>query len=73
MGLNDRGQVVGGTVDPDDGRISGFLLDEGVVTPIDFPESLSTNALDINNRGQIAGVYANAQRTGDDVRGVVEK
>ncbi|HEU4399567.1 MAG TPA: hypothetical protein VFU54_17240, partial [Actinomycetota bacterium] len=57
------GQVVGGTINLAAGRLSGFLLDKGVYTRIDFPGALATNALDINNRGQIAGIYADAQRT----------
>jgi probable HAF family extracellular repeat protein len=66
LGLNDRGQVVGGIVDLDAGagRIRGFLLDKGVYTPIDFPGALATNALDINARGQIVGFYAYAVGTG---------
>jgi probable HAF family extracellular repeat protein len=64
LGLNDRGQVVGGIVDVDAGRrIRGFLLDKGVYTPIDFPGALATNALDINARGQIVGIYSNAVGT----------
>jgi probable HAF family extracellular repeat protein len=34
-----------------------------VYARIDFPGALATNALDINNRGQIAGIYADADRT----------
>jgi uncharacterized membrane protein len=33
-----------------------------VYTRFDFPGALGTNALDINNRGQIAGIYADAER-----------
>jgi hypothetical protein len=62
LGLNDRGQVVGGTINFAAGRLSGFLLDKGVYTRFDFPGALGTNALDINNRGQIAGIYADAAR-----------
>jgi hypothetical protein len=64
LSLNDRGQVLGGTVDPDSRTISGFLLDDGVYTAIDVPGSLSTNSVDINNRSDITGVYADAERTG---------
>lgn len=35
----------------------GFLLDGQSFTTIDFPGALSTDALDINNGGQIVGVY----------------
>lgn len=67
LGLNDRGQVLGGTVDPGSGRISGFLLEDGVYTTIDFAGNLSTNALDINNRGDITGVYADAGEPAMDI------
>src|SRR4029453_7465464 len=63
LDINDRGQVVGGTITLAAGRLSGFLLDRGVYARIDFPGALATNALDINNRGQIAGIYADADRT----------
>ena len=47
------------------GTLHGFLRDKkGVFTTIDHPDSpLGTAALDINNRGQIVGTYADAEET----------
>jgi probable HAF family extracellular repeat protein len=40
------------------GAFHGFLLDNGVVTEIAFPNvSAETRPTDINNRGQIVGGY----------------
>ena len=42
----------------------GFLLDRGEFTTIDHPKAtLETAPYGINNRGQIAGIYADADRT----------
>ena len=61
LGLNDRGQIVGGYVDAD-GRGHGFLLDDGEFTTIDHPDAaseprLGTVLFGINNRRQIVGQY----------------
>jgi probable HAF family extracellular repeat protein len=61
VGLNDRGQIVGGYVDAD-GRGHGFLLDDGEFTTIDHPDAaseprLGTVLFGINNRRQIVGQY----------------
>jgi hypothetical protein len=38
----------------------GFRLDRGVFTTIDVPGAASTQAFDIDNRGQIVGEYRDA-------------
>jgi probable HAF family extracellular repeat protein len=44
---------------------AGFLLDNGVFTPIDAPGAvLGTAPYGINNRGQIVGAYVYADGTG---------
>ena len=54
--LNDRGQVVGLAYDAQGGS-RAFLLERGVLTPLDGPGAVYTRALDINNRGEITGDY----------------
>jgi uncharacterized membrane protein len=69
LGINDRGQVVGSWVGPDatvnpvtgeTGPTHGFLWDNGRVTKFDVPGATATAGYDINNRGQIAGNYSDA-------------
>jgi uncharacterized membrane protein len=56
-GVNNRGQLVGSYADAQQG-FHGFLLDAGVFTTIDAPDATgSTFVFDINERGQLAGVY----------------
>jgi uncharacterized membrane protein len=38
----------------------GFLLDRGRYVRLDFPGSVSSQALDINDRGQVSGDYQDA-------------
>jgi uncharacterized membrane protein len=62
LGINNRGQIVGGYVDVE-GTIRSFLLDDGVFTPIDHPDVGSgpgTIAFGLNDRGQIVGFYIDA-------------
>jgi probable HAF family extracellular repeat protein len=67
-GINDRGAVVGSYADSD-GKGHGFLLDRGMVTPIDPPDADEdapvgqTLAFDINDRNRIVGVYPDSQGT----------
>src|SRR6266436_2548226 len=52
-GINNLGQIVGGYVLPDGSR-HGFLYSGGIFTTIDDPNALtSSEALGINNSGQI--------------------
>ena len=39
--------------------LNGFLYSGGVYTTVDYPGSSSTQAFDINNLGQIVGVFSN--------------
>jgi len=55
--INEREEIIGYYVDPSTGRRHGYLLRKGVATLIDFPGALVTIAWDINNRGQVVGVY----------------
>lgn len=58
-GINDQGQIVGGyrTPGPTGQVHHGFLLSGGVWTPIDVPGAAHTDAVRINNLGQIVGSY----------------
>jgi probable HAF family extracellular repeat protein len=63
FGINDRGQMVGAFEDTS-GITRGFLLDDGVFTPIDAPGAATETVLfEINNRGQILGGYVDAGGT----------
>jgi probable HAF family extracellular repeat protein len=56
LGLNNRGQIVG--IFGDSEGTHAFLLDNGVFTTLDAPDSIgSTLLLDINDGGQLAGAY----------------
>jgi probable HAF family extracellular repeat protein len=59
-GINDSGAIVGSYSEPFGEH--GFLLRDGVFTPIDFPGTLDTIAFGINARGDIVGRYEAAGR-----------
>jgi uncharacterized membrane protein len=61
IGINGRGQIVGGFRDTG-GVIHGFLLDKGVFTQIDvdIPGATRTEPTGINARGQIVGNFTDA-------------
>jgi uncharacterized membrane protein len=64
--INNRGQVVGlygdtkpdasGSVPPN--SIHGFVWSKGSVRKIDVPGAIGTGAFDINDRGEVVGIYA---------------
>jgi uncharacterized membrane protein len=63
--INPKGQIVGlqsqsTGLGPDffaPGKTHGYLLSNGVFTPIDFPGAVFTAAIDINPEGAIVGRY----------------
>jgi uncharacterized membrane protein len=64
IGINRRGQIVGGYVDAE-GTVLSFLLDDGVFTPIEHPDAgAATIASGLNDRGQIVGFYIDADGRG---------
>jgi hypothetical protein len=58
LGLNNRGEIVGGYLDPD-GKARGLLRDvKGNFTTFSAPQASSqTGGLDINDRRQIVGIF----------------
>ena len=56
-GMNNRGDVVGGYFDGQDGTIHGYVLSHGVYTTVDFPGGAQTQIRSINERGDIVGDY----------------
>jgi uncharacterized membrane protein len=76
FGINNRGQIAGlAASDLPLGAgvmVYGFVLAEGVegpLTRIEFPGAPGTVATDINDRGQIVGIYANPDPAPDRERG----
>ena len=61
-GMNDHGQIVGSYVAG--GTRHGFLLDDGEYRTIDVPGAISTAVNDINNRGEIVGIYTDRHGKG---------
>jgi hypothetical protein len=57
FGINNRGQIVGDYQEAG-GRIYGYRWDKGRFTTIDGPDGTGATATDINDRGEIIGVYA---------------
>ena len=56
----DLGRIVGLYTDMETGRGEGYLIDEGVFTPLLVPGSLFTAAWDMNPRGDVVGVFQDA-------------
>ena len=52
-GINNAGQIVGGTQVP----ARAFVGSGGIFTPLSFSEGTSTSAFDINNNGAVVGSY----------------
>jgi uncharacterized membrane protein len=57
--IDERGRIVGAYYDSADVQ-HGFLLEDGVYTRIDPPGAVGTKAVGINERGQIVGIYGDA-------------
>jgi probable HAF family extracellular repeat protein len=58
-GINDKGQIVGVSVDA--GRVSGFLFSNGRFQTIQGPGNQPTAPYAINNRGDIVGSFGDDQ------------
>lgn len=60
-GATPGGRLVAGLfTDMMSGRAMAYTIEDGVFTPFMVPGSLSTNAWDLNPRGDIVGVFRNA-------------
>ena len=55
----DLSRIVGQYVNMALNRTEGFVIDNGVFTPLVVPGSIQTVAWDVNPRGDIVGVYRN--------------
>jgi probable HAF family extracellular repeat protein len=62
IGINNLGQIVGIYLDGD-GMDHGFLLDDGVFTPISVPDSQVTIPFRINDQGRIVGHFNDTRGT----------
>src|SRR5208282_6036842 len=61
LGVNDSNVAIGFYTDPANGVTDGFLLTRhGQFTDLAVPGAASTMALGVNNRDEVAGVYADA-------------
>jgi len=57
--INERGQIAGSYLDPDNNR-HGFLLSHGVYTTIDVPGAELTAAEAISDAGELVGFFVDA-------------
>jgi len=55
--INDRGDIVGYSLEDDPEQAIGFVLRDGGFTPLVVPGAFNTSPLDINNAGVIVGFY----------------
>jgi probable HAF family extracellular repeat protein len=60
-GINEQG-VVAGSYSESAGVSRGYIWREGSFTSIDYPDSLSTRALDIANDGRVVGWFVGPDR-----------
>ncbi len=56
-GINDNNQIAGFYRYAGEARTHGFLLDGGIFSTIDVPQSTRTEVFDINDSGQVVGYY----------------
>ncbi len=63
--INDFGQIVGHVGLLPNDTLRGFLYAHGAFTPIDYPNALDTDAIGINNRGQVTGYFIEADEAGN--------
>jgi probable HAF family extracellular repeat protein len=55
LGINERGQIVGISIDYNLARAHAVRWDDGRITDLTLPGAHSCRAVDINNRGDVAG------------------
>jgi hypothetical protein len=67
VAINDLGQIVGHVGLLADDTLRGFLYDNGAIIQIDYPNALNTNAIGINNLGQITGYFIEAGEAGNRI------
>lgn len=63
-GINDAGHIVGWYRDTAGDRVRGFLLRDGVFTPVDYPDAILTQLHGIGPEGDVVGTYRKAGDAG---------
>jgi uncharacterized membrane protein len=58
--INSNGEIAGFYMTNNDADSTGFLLNGGVLTNLEFPGSTFTQALGVNNNGEAVGFYIDA-------------
>src|SRR5205807_148331 len=67
-GINNRGQVVGGTIDANNSQYHAFLWDNGTMSDLGtLPEANNSEAFGLNDRGAVVGDSGNDSLEGHGV------
>src|ERR1019366_4450150 len=61
---DDKGFLVGEYWMQNAQFLHGFVADQSVYLPVDFPDALETQPLDISNTGSIVGSYVDSSGAG---------
>jgi len=63
FGINSNGEIVG-FYDDSNGNLHGFTLMDGNFSTVDFPGGFNTQAVRVNEAGQIVGIYFSSGQHG---------
>jgi hypothetical protein len=62
-GINSAGAAAGWCTSTSTGLYTGFVYSKGKFTSIDFPKSNGTQAIGINDKGDVVGLYLDSSNT----------